>query len=514
MGANDLLKPTGRPAVISVGDSQLRPPPNLKGKVALMSNNELLVGDAYANDPAVHSYLSLVRRARKVHVGIKSIGLDELGEILSSADKISHTGKRSATQSEVLARIRDGYQRRSSDIHFVNGETTTKIKYRIDGVLRTVDEITVADGMALCRSMYESMTDVSQGTYNEHVSQDARIERAWLKEIGLTGSRIATRPLEVNNLFVLRLLYPGSLGNKTLPGLGYSPEQIAEINRMIRRDGVNLFSGSTGSGKSTSLMVICKMILELFSYNIHLLTIEDPPEYDIPGANQTPLKYDATKPDEVGRAWALAISNAMRLDPDFLMVGELRDFSSTMAAIQAAMTGHGLWTTTHAKHIFASLDRLADLNVPIGRLTDASLITGLINQSLVPRLCPHPGCARPFSKFKDEVAEDVRERIIKYCDADRVMIRCRADNTDCPVCGGLGYYERTVAAEVATPTQKLMDVYRTHGSHEARRYWVKEMGGMTSMQHMIRKINEGIVDPVAGEEAMRRGLDEDELTLA
>ncbi|KVV07493.1 hypothetical protein WK77_17045 [Burkholderia ubonensis] len=482
--------------------------------MALMSNNELLVGDAYVNDQSVLSYLSLVRRARKATIEIKPISLDKLGEILSSADKITHTSKRSATQSEVLARIRDGYKRRASDIHFVNGETTTKIKYRIDGVLHTVDEITVADGMALCRSMYESMTDVSQRSYNEQVSQDARIERAWLREIGLTGSRIATRPLEVNNLFVLRLLYPGSMGDKTLPGLGYYPEQVADINRMIRRDGVNLFSGGTGSGKSTSLMVICKMILEQSGYNTHLLTIEDPPEYDIPGANQTPLKYDASKPDEIGRAWALAISNAMRLDPDFLMVGELRDFSSTMAAIQAAMTGHGLWTTTHAKHIFASLDRLADLNVPIGRLTDASLITGLINQSLVPRLCPHPGCARPFSKFKDEIAEDVRERVTKYCDADRVMIRCRAGNTECPVCGGLGYYERTVAAEVATPTQKLMDVYRSDGSHDARRFWVNEMGGMTSIQHMVKKVNEGIVDPVAGEEAMRRGLDEDELTLA
>nr|WP_241025658.1 ATPase, T2SS/T4P/T4SS family [Burkholderia sp. Tr-20390] len=508
------MKSAARASVISFGNSQLRPPPALAGKVALMSNNELLVGDAYVKDPAVLSYLSLVRRVRQSRIELKATSLDQLSEILSSADKVTHSGKPSSTQTEVLARIRDGAARRASDIHFVNGETTTKIKYRIDGVLHTVDEITVTDGMALCRSMYESMTDVAQRSYNEQISQDARIERAWLREIGLTGSRIATRPLEVNNLFVLRLLYPGSLGDKTLPGLGYFPEQIADINRMIRRDGVNLFSGSTGSGKSTSLMVICKMILELFGYNIHLLTIEDPPEYDIPGANQTPLKYDASKPDEVGRAWALAISNAMRLDPDFLMVGELRDFSSTMAAIQAAMTGHGLWTTTHAKHIFASLDRLADLNVPIGRLTDASLITGLINQSLVPRLCTHPGCARPFSKFKQELQGDVRERIEKYCEADNVMIRCASDNTECPVCGGLGYYERTVAAEVATPTQQLMDVYRSSGSHEARRFWVREMNGMTSMKHMIKKANAGIVDPVAGEEAMRRGLDEDELTLA
>ncbi|CAE6793770.1 hypothetical protein R70006_04972 [Paraburkholderia domus] len=513
MGANDLAGNLG--TLLSVPGSNFAPSPGIATKVALMSSNVLLVAESYRSDQNVLSYQSLMSRARRAPIEIKVVSLDHIGKILAGSDQIQLSGQRSEKQTEVMSRLSDAVKRRASDIHFINGEKKTKIKYRIDGVLHQVDEITIDDGTALCRTMYESMTDISAASYKQQMSQDARIERKWLSEAGLTGSRIATRPLDTNNLFVLRLLYPGSVAGRTLGGLGYAAVQIAEINRMIRRDGVNIFSGSTGSGKSTSLMLICMMILQLYNYNVHLLTIEDPPEYDIPGANQTPLDYDASEPEKIGLAWARAISNAMRLDPDFLMVGELRDLASTMAAIQAAMTGHGLWTTTHAKHNFASLDRLADLGVPIGRLTDASLITGLINQSLVPKLCTHEGCKRAFSKYRDEVPADVQARIDEFCDADNVFIRCAATeaSTDCPMCGGLGYVGRTVAAEVTTPTQRLLDIYRAEGSYAARSYWVNEMEGMTSMAHMISKVNEGLVDPISGEEAMRRGLDEDKLTL-
>jgi general secretion pathway protein E len=516
MGANE-LNITG--TVLSIHGSPFQLPASLEGKAVLMSSGELYVADSYKRDPHVASYRALASKTRNAPADIQLVAtsLDIIAKLTSlGAKSTAATGLRSARQNEVLDRMKDATKERASDVHYVNGEKYTTVKYRIDGILHTVDEIMVSDGAQQSATMYETMTDVSQATWKDFQSQDGRIAGHWLSELGLTGSRIATRPLETGNLLVLRLLYPGSVAGRTLEQLGYDDPQCSDINRMIRRDGVNMFSGTTGSGKSTSLQIICQMILDLYGNKIHLLTIEDPPEYIIKGAIQTPLKYDATKPEEIGLAWARAISNAMRLDPDFLMVGELRDYASAMAAIQAAMTGHGLWTTTHAKHTFASLDRLADMNVPIGRLTDASLVTGLINQSLVPRLCTYPGCARPFAKYRDEVGPEVRARIEEFCDVGKVRIRCAPtpEGTQCPKCGGLGYFERTVAAEVVVPNQALMDRYRIDGSHAARSHWVNALGGMTSMAHMISKANAGTVDPVAGEEAMRRMLDEDKLTIA
>ncbi|WP_199030750.1 GspE/PulE family protein [Ralstonia sp. ASV6] len=487
-------------------------------KVVLLADKRLLVAEDYARDNGVQSYYALCR-TKGAAERIERVPLETIQQILNLADTMASKGGSdgdglSSRQSEVISIIKDAVKRRASDIHFINGENVTIIKYRVDGVLREMRRMTAVDGLALCRTMYDSMSDGSvRAGYKIHKSQDGRISREFLRGINLTGSRIATRPMETNNLFVLRLLYPGK-GVADLASLGYFRDQVALIRRMMRRDGVNLFSGVTGSGKSTSLQVICSLIIEMCGGNTHLLTIEDPPEYFIEGAVQTPLQYDPTDPSSIGPAWAQAITNAMRLDPDYMMVGELRDFASSMAAIQAAMTGHGLWTTTHAKNPFASLDRLADLNVPMGRLSDASLFTGLINQGLVPVLCTHDGCARNYIDHRSEFDEEMRERIEKYCKVDKVRVSCAPTSTDCPVCGGLGYVGRTVAAEVVQPNQRLLDIYRAEGSAAARSHWVKNEDGMTALQHAIAKVNMGIVDPVSVEDALHRGLDEDELTLA
>lgn len=151
-----------------------------------------------------------------------------------------------------------------------------------------------------------------------------------------------------------------------------------------------------------------------------------------------------------------------------------------------------------------------DLAVPIRRLTDASLFTGVVNQSLAPVLCP--ACKRPFSKFKSDVSEDLRERVSRFCVPGGVYIS--GNKKDCPTCGGLGIVDRTVVAEAVLTSQSLLNEYRRDdgGSAAARSYWAGEMGGMTKCQHLIQKINEGIVDPFMGEEAVC-GLDEDSLII-
>ncbi|MDM8356529.1 GspE/PulE family protein [Pandoraea communis] len=503
---------------LAVVDGPFAPPQELKDKVLLLDDGTLHVADTYRNEHAVATYWNLLRNGFKPSTGHALrrafATFDQLQALRDTHKEAAVIQRGSNSQDEVKSILRDAVERRASDVHFVNGEKTTRVRFRIDGRLVDVDEMLVGDGVRICSTMYTTMTDISESDYRENASQDGRIARKWVQEFGLNGSRIATRPMESHNLFVLRLMYPGALGGLSLEGLGYEKDQIFEYKRMMRRDGVNILSGVTGSGKSTTLKIICDMLLGMYEGEINLLTLEDPPEFVIPGAVQTPVKVkDGASVDPT--AWAQAIANAMRLDPDFMMVGELRDRASVMGAVHASMTGHGLWTTIHAKNALATLDRLLHLDVPKQLLCDASLITGLVNQSLVPLLCTQEGCSTDFHTALKQgaVDEEVAERVQKYCDVSKVRIRSRA-NLACPICGGLGIHRRTVAAEVMTPTQKLLNVYQDQGSSAARSYWVREMQGMTSLAHMVSKVNKGIVDPVIGEEAMRRGLDEDELTLA
>lgn len=140
--------------------------------------------------------------------------------------------------------------------------------------------------------------------------------------------------------------------------------------------------------------------------------------------------------------------------------------------------------------------------------TDASLVTGLINQSLVPVNCPN--CRRKYSTARHALPNDLQERVERFCNPDTVYVRGR--NPGCPVCGGRGYKGRSVVAEAIAPTQKLMNLYRQGGSSAARTAWVREYAGISKCMHLIRKINAGEVDPLFAEQQVCR-LDHDAITL-
>lgn len=511
MGASDLpdknIAVVTGASVVSARGARFEVPVNDQDKLCLLSNGMLYVAQSYQTDMAVLSYMELLRR-NKVKFNMRVVSVDEIQRLYAGASTAESGRDDTFRQSQVIALVRDAVKRRASDVHFRNFEQFTEVWMRIDGFLQKCHTFKSEDGMALCGTMYGSMCDVAESQYKHRKSQDGRLKREFLQACGLYGARIATRPMEYGNVVVLRLLY--NQGKRpTLQDLGYLPEQIALITRMTKRTtGINIFSGPTGSGKSTSLEALLSQLLTEFQYRIHLLTIEDPTEYVIPGAVQTPILCDKDDPDEVARAWVKSIANAMRLDPDVIMVGEMRDRDSAVTAFRAAMTGHGVWTTLHANNAMQILDRLRDMGVDLGFVTDAALLTGLINQSLVPLNCPK--CRRPYVKHQHEVDDDLQERIARFCIPEKVFLK--GNDKGCPHCGGKGYFGRRVVAECIVPTQKLMNEYRSAGASAARSYWVRDMHGITKCGHLIRRINEGMVDPAFGEQKVCT-LDEDELTL-
>jgi type II secretory ATPase GspE/PulE/Tfp pilus assembly ATPase PilB-like protein len=476
-------------------------------KLCLLSDGMLYVAQSYQTDMVVLSYMELLRR-NKMPFTVKIVTVDEIQRLHGHAHTLRVKQDNTFRQTQVVTLIREGVKRRASDIHFRNYERHTEIWMRIDGFLEKSHVLNSEDGMAMCGTMYGSMCDVADPTYELRKSQDGRLKRQYLNSCGLHGARIATRPMEYGNIVVLRLLYNAEAA-PSLHNLGYLQEQILLISRMTNRTtGINIFSGPTGSGKSTSLKILLSQLLTQFNYHIHLLTIEDPPEYMIEGAVQTPILCDKDVPEEVARAWVKSISNAMRLDPDTIMIGEMRDHESAVTAFRAAMTGHGVWTTLHANNAIQILDRLRDMQVDLSFITDASLMTGLINQSLVPLNCD--SCKRPYLQHADEIEPTLRARIEQYCQPEKVLLK--GTDKGCAQCGGKGYMGRHAVAECIIPDQKMMNLYKTSGASAARSYWVKEKKGITKCAHLIHYINQGLVDPLIGEQKVC-ALDEDLLTL-
>ncbi|HEY3591065.1 MAG TPA: ATPase, T2SS/T4P/T4SS family [Buttiauxella sp.] len=462
--------------------------------ICFTSDGELHVSSSHEKSYWVLAFIDKLRR-NNVKFNIKPVSIEEIAQLYSNntltcGEKIQSSGR----QEEVIAIVRKAVELKSSDIHIIVKENATDIKYRVDGELRRDREMSESDGSDICATIYQTMCDVAEPVFNPRRSQDARLMSSALEKCGLYGGRIATRPTDSGLLMVIRLLYDHGSNNLELEHLGYIPQQIAMINRMAaRRFGINILSGPTGSGKSTTLECVLKRIIRQREGKAHVLTLEDPPEYRITGAVQTPIQCDKNDDNAVSKEWARAISNAMRLDPDILMCGEVRDLHSAVATFRAAMTGHGVWTTVHANDALAILSRLDDIGVSPAIMTDATLVTGLISQVLTRKLCPH--CRRSWDQHAPNIDDVTRQRIEKYCRTVGVFFRGKG----CKECGFSGIRGRTVVAEVVEPDDILMDIYSSQGKNAARRYWVEKLGGLTRNAILIQMINEGIIDPCEGE---------------
>lgn len=364
------------------------------------------------------------------------------------------------------------------------------------GELETIQSFVGRDGQQLLSAIYGSMSESTDTNYQANEKQDGRLRSEFVTECGLFGARLATRPTLNGPWMAMRLLYDsGKL--ISLDDMGYLPEQIAALTRLIHRtDGIVLLTGTTGSGKSTSIQTLLTLLMEAMAGSINLVTVEDPVEYRIAGANQTPLQEE----------WVEAIANLMRLDPDVLLIGETRDKASALAAFQAALTGHGVWSTLHVNSAAASLQRLGDLGVESSLLFDPGLIKGLVNQSLTRVLCSH--CKTPYLPRREQVTRDLRARIEANCIPEQVYLK----GEGCEHCKGRGIVRRTAIAEIIQPDLAFMRRFRDMGKAEAQSFWVTEQQGITKNSHLIQRINEGQVDPTHGERDVCP-LDEDQMTV-
>ncbi|HEY4436074.1 MAG TPA: ATPase, T2SS/T4P/T4SS family [Lelliottia sp.] len=494
---------------------------------------EILIDTNQRGDPGVQAALMDLMNK---HPGIKHrfVTLSDLREARKkqasqpqASDKAGLTladlgGDSSHSEQRILNYFSVARKLGSSDIHFLISDSLFQVKMRVHGYLHVVDERQRDEGMSLCATCILSMSDVSETSFYPHREQDARLSPAMMRKIGLFGARYSHRPTGDGLIAVMRLIPDDGNNVPDFLQLGYLPEQIKLLKRMIDRpEGKIILSGPTGSGKSTTLRTACRVYLDT-NPGQHLLTIEDPLEGQVVGAVQTPIICDKSDEEAVRIAWGKAISSALRLDPDAIMEGEMRDLVSMLATIYAAQTGHLVMTTLHTNSALGIPERMVTLGVNENLLCDAQLLIGLISQRLVPTLCPE--CRISWHDKAAALSDEEKDWLEKYCNIEGI---CSTDKlyfhnpAGCEACTqvveingqvrgkvGQGIRGRTVIAEVIETNNRLFKLLKTDGKVAARQFWINHMQGISRVRHVLHKINDGLVDPLMANRIIP--LDEDE----
>ena len=336
-----------------------------------------------------------------------------------------------------------------SDIHFEPNESCLGVRFRLDGELFEALALPLGLKNALVsRLKIMANMDIAE----KRLPQDGRFQLLFSGE--KVDFRAATLPTISGEKIMLRVLRQ----DKALQGLaalGFTDADAKQIHALIGHPhGMILVVGPTGSGKTTTLYSI---LGELNARNRNIVTLEDPVEYVLPGINQVPMN------SKIGLTFASALRALLRQDPDVILVGEIRDKETVNLAVQAALTGHLVFSTLHANSGVGTLTRLYDMGLE--RFLIANSLIGVISQRLVRRLCPHcreSYCISPTAQ--QELGIEM---------GDSVFYR----SVGCEYCRHLGYAGRIAIYEIFSLEAEI------------RRAWMDEKNDEKTLQDLMHKLN-------------------------
>ncbi len=331
--------------------------------------------------------------------------------------------------------IEDAYISGASDIHIEPMEKDLLIRYRIDGLcqekLRLPKQVSTS---LVTRLKIMCNLDISE----RRLPQDGRIvfKKYTKKNIDI-DLRVATGPMNYGEKVVMRIL-DKQKSTLPLPALGFSEENLARYRECIRQPyGMILHCGPTGSGKS---MTLYSALAEVNTPDMNIQTAEDPIEYTLPGLNQMQMNR------QIGLTFARALRCYLRMDPDVILVGEIRDEETAGIASEAALTGHLLVSTLHTNDAPSTVTRLAEMGIEPFNIS-ASLVC-VCAQRLLRRVCKN--CKMPYEPEGRE--KQIMEKAIGW--SGQIF---KANPQGCPVCNGLGYKGRVGIHELMVNNEKLTE---------------------------------------------------------
>ncbi|MDR7419279.1 MAG: ATPase, T2SS/T4P/T4SS family [Armatimonadota bacterium] len=362
----------------------------------------------------------------------------------------------------LLQAVRQG----ASDIHIEPQERQVRVRFRVDGTLRQMMTPPRHVHGALC-SRIKIMANMNIA--ERRAPQDGRVDlRVDNREVRL---RVSTVPTTLGEKTVIRIL-DKSNATVEIGKLGFRPDDARRFEQMIARPhGIVLFTGPTGSGKTTSLYAVLN---RLNRPDVNVVTAEDPVEYELPGISQVQVNPKA------GLTFAGALRSFLRQDPDVIMVGEIRDEETARLAIQAALTGHLVLSTLHTNDAPGAVARLTDMGIEPFLIS--SSVVGIVAQRLVRVLCDH--CREPYSPSEELLASVGLRGMF----SPPTFYKARG----CEFCGNFGYRGRIGLFEVMALDETVRELITKKASvAQIRRAAL--LGGMRTLQDDgLTKVIEGV----------------------
>lgn len=490
-------------------------PDRLVDTVALdLASGKVHVDRRRSGDPLLLTWMDRCRAAG-VRLQMVVTDLDEVAALRAQGLRVSGDSQDNGLQVRAMALslLADAARYKASDIHMLMRGTHAEIQVRRKGDLKVLARVSQREAEEMARALYQGVATVKDASFNPLEYQNAQISGDAVADMGLTSVRLVRGPafpVEAGGGFVvMRLQYVDAHEGRTnlphlesprrpegvlrLPGMGYSPLQVELLKFLAETpNGVIAFTGPTGSGKTTSLAEMLAHVARQWPEK-RQVTIEDPVEYPLPWAVQMVIN-NAGNEEETGDAFAEKLRTALRMDPDIILMGELRGPDSAVAALNAALTGHQVWTTLHVTDPFLSVERLEMMDPQrLNRrvFCDHKIVRGLIAQRIVPRLCPH--CSVPIRDGKPaEIPDRLLSAIQTYGDIGAVRLK----GPGCGECGGDGIAGRMAVAEVVVTDARLMRDFVEHGTDVARRnHRRRDDTDLSLMENAVMRVLEGSVDP-------------------
>ncbi len=377
----------------------------------------------------------------------------------------------------VSATLEQAIHLRASDVHIEPQVGETRVRYRVDGILqeRLVLPKRLQDAVV---SRIKILADMKID--EKRIPQDGRFNfKMGEEEVDL---RVSTLPTVHGEKIVMRLLKKSG-GIPTLPELGLRGLALKNLEAQITRPhGIILVTGPTGSGKTTTLYAV---LSKLNNTRVNIMTLEDPVEYEIPGVNQVQINPTA------GLTFATGLRAFLRQDPNVILVGEIRDRETTELAIQAALTGHIVFSTLHTNNAAGAIPRLLDLGAEPFLIV--SSLNCVVGQRIARKICPT--CKEeydPEEAVKKDMTEVLGVLLSKGASLKLYRGKGTVNGAPCSACVGTGYLGRIGIFEVLPISMEVSRLIATRASMDAIQQAAVKEGMMTIKQDGYMKVIEGI----------------------
>lgn len=478
-----------------------------RSMLALFSNGRFFVAENHKYDGPPLLFVTDTRR-RRLQIGqpeyVPQVVINNIYEYAGKmrsktpADVEETNQEQARMQRDFVTIVSKAAANHVSDIHIVVADHTT-VMFRMNGLMQTEMEYNRDWGESFVRAAFAS-ADISDANYAQNEYQAAqKVGKTALRGSNgkltlprnVQGIRLQFNPIAFGTRYVvMRLLYDEDNAESAgdLSVLGFEPQETELFYRMRAiPTGMVIVAGPTGSGKSTTLQRNMISMLQERNYELNLITVEDPPEYPIPGARQMPVT-NATSEEAKDREFTKALAAALRSDPDALMIGEIRTLAAADLAFRGALSGHSVWTTLHANSAPAIMMRLKDMGVEDFKLQDPSIMKGMLSQRLFRKICPY--CR---IRAKDRLDNPAVQRLRQaYGDMGVELSYLRGPG--CKHCEYRGVKGRTVVGEFLLPDATFLDLMIRGESKKAMDYWVTELNGRTLREAAQARMLKGVID--------------------